>query len=51
MEDLWERLGVSRDRVTTESYGTLFLRWCEDTGSPAQNLTFGEVYSPVAQPV
>ena len=37
------RLGVRPERVSTESYGALFLRWRDETGSPAENLTFGEV--------
>ncbi len=35
-------LGVAPDTCTVESYGALFLRWKEQTGSPAENLTFAE---------
>jgi adenylate cyclase class 2 len=31
----------------TDSYGKLFLDWKQLTGSPAENLTFGEIGSPV----
>lgn len=41
------RLGVDPQRCTTESYGALFLRWKEETGSPVENLTF-EVIAPAA---
>lgn len=43
IERMLATLDVHRERVTTESYGALFLRWCESTGSAARNLTFGEV--------
>ncbi len=49
IESMLGQLHVSRERVTTESYGALFLRWCEQTGSPAENLTFDEV-STALQP-
>jgi adenylate cyclase class 2 len=38
-----ERLGVAPELQSTESYGKLFLRWKDETGSPAENLTFDEV--------
>jgi adenylate cyclase class 2 len=37
------QLGVGVEQCSTESYGKMFLRWKEDTGSPAENLTFDEV--------
>ncbi|MES2393381.1 MAG: class IV adenylate cyclase [Acidobacteriota bacterium] len=37
------RLGVAPERCSTESYGKMFLRWKDETGSPAENLTFDEV--------
>ena len=43
IERMLQGLSVGRERVTTESYGALFLRWCEETGSRAQNLTFEEL--------
>ena len=36
-------LEVSVDDCLTESYGKLFLAWKAETGSPAENLTFGEI--------
>jgi adenylate cyclase, class 2 len=36
-------LGVAPELQSTESYGKLFERWKEETGSPAENLTFREV--------
>jgi adenylate cyclase class 2 len=41
-------LGVEASRCLTDSYGTLFLKWCERSGSPAENMTFAEVGEPVA---
>jgi len=38
-----EKLGIAPELRTTESYGRLFLRWKEETGSPAENLTFDEI--------
>jgi adenylate cyclase class 2 len=37
------KLGVAPELQSTESYGKLFLRWKDETGSPAENLTFDEV--------
>jgi len=37
------QLGVAVELQSTESYGKLFLRWKDETGSPAENLTFDEV--------
>jgi adenylate cyclase class 2 len=36
-------LHVGQERCSTESYGKLFLRWKDETRSPAENLTFDEV--------
>jgi adenylate cyclase class 2 len=36
-------LGVASESCSTESYGKLFLRWKDETGSPAENLKFEEV--------
>jgi adenylate cyclase class 2 len=36
-------LGVAVETCSTDSYGKLFLRWREETGSPAENLTFEEI--------
>lgn len=41
-----EKLGIRPDEYMTDSYGTLFLRWKAETGSPAENMTFTEVGSP-----
>jgi adenylate cyclase class 2 len=38
-----EQLGVAPELRSTESYGKLFLRWKDETGSPAEHLTFEEV--------
>jgi adenylate cyclase class 2 len=38
-----EELGVSVGDCITLSYGKLFLEWKEQTGSPADNLTFEEI--------
>jgi adenylate cyclase class 2 len=38
-----ERLGVDPTTCSTQSYGTLFLEWKKQTGSPAEHLTFEEV--------
>ncbi len=40
-------LGISISDCLTESYGKLFLAWRAETGSPAENLTFEEVASPI----
>ncbi len=42
------RLGIPREEYMTDSYGTLFLRWREETGSSAENMTFAEVGLPAA---
>jgi len=40
IDSVMERLGVGDS--TTASYGRLFLEWKEQTGSPAENMTFAE---------
>jgi adenylate cyclase class 2 len=39
-------LGVSQSDYITASYGELFLRWKQRTGSPALNMTFEECGTP-----
>jgi adenylate cyclase class 2 len=36
-------LGVRREEYIIDSYGTLFLQWQQQTGSPAKNMTFEEM--------
>jgi adenylate cyclase class 2 len=43
-------LQVDPAACLTDSYGKLFLDWKQRTGSPAENLTFAEVTSPVLIP-
>jgi len=43
IDTMLEKLCIAPELRTTESYGKLFLRWKEETGSPAGNLTFQEV--------
>jgi len=40
IDTMLEKLCIAPELRTTESYGRLFLRWKEETGSPAENLTF-----------
>lgn len=42
------RLGVALDESTTASYGKLFLEWKDQTGSPAEHMTFEETQVAVA---
>jgi adenylate cyclase class 2 len=42
IDTMLERLGVSSSQCSTDSYGTLFLKWKQASGSPAENLTFEE---------
>jgi adenylate cyclase class 2 len=42
IDTMLERLGVSSTQCSTDSYGTLFLKWKQVSGSPAENLTFEE---------
>lgn len=41
------QLGVDHATCLTDSYGKLFLNWKLRTGSPAENLTFSEIATPV----
>jgi adenylate cyclase class 2 len=43
IDAMLEKLAIAPELRTTESYGKLFLRWKEETGSPAENLTFDEI--------
>lgn len=43
IESMLSQLGVEQSRCSTESYGALFLRWKEETASPVNNLTFGDI--------
>ncbi len=47
IESTREQLGVRQDQCTTESYGMLFLGWKARMHSPAENLTFDEIPSPL----
>jgi adenylate cyclase class 2 len=49
IEQMVERLGVAPELCSTESYGKLFLRWKDESGSPAENLTFDEVAAVAAR--
>jgi len=40
-------LQVDHAACLTDSYGKLFLDWKQRTGSPAENLTFAEIVTPV----
>ena len=42
IDAMLERLGVAPEQCLTDSYGKLFLRWKEESGSPAEHLTFEE---------
>ena len=43
IDTMLDRLEIAPELRSTESYGKLFLRWKEETGSPAENLTFAEI--------
>jgi adenylate cyclase class 2 len=43
IETMCERLGVTPEQCTTESYGMLFLAWKARTHSQAEHLTFDEI--------
>jgi adenylate cyclase class 2 len=43
IDSMLEKLCIAPELRTTESYGKLFLRWKQETGSPAENLTFDEI--------
>jgi adenylate cyclase class 2 len=42
IETMLERMGVAPEQCITDSYGKLFLKWKDATGSPAEHLTFEE---------
>jgi adenylate cyclase class 2 len=48
IDAMLERLGISPELRSTESYGKLFLRWKQETASAAENLTFTEIAASVA---
>jgi adenylate cyclase, class 2 len=39
-------LDIDPANCLTDSYGKLFLDWKQRTGSPAENLTFAEIFTP-----
>jgi adenylate cyclase class 2 len=43
IDSMLEQLCIAPELRTTESYGKLFLRWKEETGSSVENLTFDEI--------
>jgi len=43
IDSMLEKLCIAPELRTTESYGKLFLRWKEETGSAAEHLTFEEI--------
>jgi adenylate cyclase class 2 len=43
IDSMLDRLGVAPAQCSTDSYGTLFLKWKTATGSPAEDLTFAEI--------
>lgn len=43
IDTMLDRLGIPSELCSTDSYGKLFLRWKDETRSPAENLTFDEV--------
>lgn len=45
IDSMLGKLKIDPAHCTTESYGALFLRWKEQMGSPADNLTFEEIHS------
>jgi adenylate cyclase class 2 len=40
------QLNIDLATCLTDSYGKLFLDWKQRTGSPAENLTFAEIFTP-----
>ncbi len=42
------QLGVSQDQYVTDSYGMLFLKWKQATGSGVENMSFAEMGEGVA---
>ena len=47
IDEMLAQLGIDHARCLTDSYGRLFLAWKQRTNSPAENLTFAEIGSPV----
>lgn len=47
IDETLAKLGVDPATCLIDSYGKLFLDWKQRTGSPAENLTFAEVASPI----
>jgi len=47
IDETLAKLGVDPASCLIDSYGKLFLDWKQRTGSPAENLTFAEVASPI----
>jgi len=47
IDETLAKLGVDPASCLIDSYGKLFLDWKQRTGSPAENLTFAEVASPM----
>jgi adenylate cyclase class 2 len=43
IDTMLDRLEIAPELCSTDSYGKLFLRWKDDTRSPAENLTFEEI--------
>lgn len=43
IDDTARKLGVNRDEYITKNYATLFAEWRQETGSTAQEMTFGAV--------
>lgn len=48
IDAMLERLGIDSDRCSTDSYGTLFLKWRERTGAAAESMTFTEIEAAAA---
>ena len=42
-----DALQIDPATCLTDSYGKLFLDWKQRTGSPAENLTFSEISTPL----
>ncbi len=43
IERVLQDLQIGRERCSTQSYGAMFLRWKEETGSSVENLAFDEI--------
>jgi adenylate cyclase class 2 len=48
IERILAQLQIDRSTCMTDSYGTLFLKWKQSSGSPANNLTFEEIAPSLA---